>query len=167
MKLEIDVTEGATKVDLAPILIPLLRGLLNCGNSYGRVSLEEVENFAKEALLDHANTERMVRLHQQWIIDYIKPRGWEACYGPGLSYEKYKPTPKPIPDYWHQQPRYGRVWELHLPEDDYKYDRVSSLYRALMDLAQDEKRRVADILTDIEAMAPVLDRLALVKDELH
>ena len=168
MKLEIDVPEGATKIDLAPVLIPLLRGLLNRGDRSGRVSLEQVEAFAKRALLDHNNTERMMRLRQQWIINYIKPRGWKPGYGDGsVCFEKDKPVPKPIPENWHLWARYDKVWSLHLPNDDYRYDRVSALHRALRDLAQDEKRRIADILTDIEAMAPVLDRLALVKDELH
>lgn len=164
-KLEIDVPAGATKIDLAPILVPLVRGLLNRHKDRNstRVTLEAVETFIKDSFVKHQGDQQLSGLRAEWMILYLDREGWTRLEEKSdrILYRRKKVRPEPVPDWWHKQSWHNQQHHIAVPYDYAPPNtRMLWIQNAIMELWHFEGRKIPEIVKDIEDIAPVLDRMA-------
>ena len=170
-KLEIDVPEGTTKIDLAPILIPIVKGLMERGHRDTHIPDEQVVAWIENRFKVSDVDERILRLRRPWIVAYVKANGWSPnSYRlrekQTLHYEKRKQVPDPKPEWWGNQSPHDMSYHIRIPENSVgSSSRLGTLRYLFRDLCNDEKRSLEDIVTDIESMAPALFQLAMQAEE--
>lgn len=165
MRIEIDVPKGATKIDIGPVLVPILRKLMRCGiQGKDHVLIENVEDWVEEAYLSHENDERLILLRSCWIASYCDKHGWSGGRDKDgtLKYEMKRVPPKPMPERWHSYPYHERYHQIRVSPDDYphKRERLNGLLRSVNAIAAYEKRTIAKVISAIEAEGSALEQLA-------
>jgi len=169
-KFIIDIPEGTTKLDLRPILIPIVRGLLTSNQRWdNHITRKQVEEWIERAFATSNHDDRILRLKQSWLIAYAEAHNWKKQERYSLStetkYEKERPTPEREPDrsWWPQRPYNDRHFRFVVPDSDSGIsprDRLRIVRSSLRDARHADGLSLNEILDEIEGYGPPLLQLA-------
>jgi hypothetical protein len=146
----IKVPEGATELDLGPILRPLIFRILKGGLT----DLAKIERFVLEGEQALSYRELLPKINSTMLIDYLNQNGWEQTDGNHvcLSFHRDYAAKKPSWD------RHGPHVRVYLERQDTKYQ----LHRhddAVKEIAEHERLSLYETARRIIASTNVLDRI--------
>ena len=94
------VPEGATEINLRPILEPIVRRIMRETKPEDRFSTEVVDDYVREMIEESALCRLIERIKWEWIRDYLLDEGWRRSnvsptaqyYPPDTESKKWKPS---------------------------------------------------------------------------
>lgn len=95
---KIPVPEGATEIDLRPLLEPLIRFVMRAKLDPTFYPVEAVDSFTAELVADSAQGRLIETIKWEWIRDYMLAEGWRRSGGLTGGKAQYYP-PKTKYDY--------------------------------------------------------------------
>jgi len=87
----VSVPEGATEIDLRPVLVPLVRKLMLAFEKGGAFSDKAVEEWVADVRRDHWRAQLAERLDWRWVKRYLLDTDWRRSCG-SSGYHQYYPN---------------------------------------------------------------------------
>lgn len=161
----ITIPPGTTQLDLRPILVPIVRALIDRSRDRlaGPCTLGVIDAWIASAYETHEFHERTARLRSEWFVAYmttLQSSGWHRSYSSGVpwdkdgAFEKAKPRPEPRGSYYDNQ------FMVRLPPSTDPARQLAEFVKSLQQLREAEGLPTSVILDRIESFGNPVDRLA-------